>query len=818
MKQFFYLLKQAWKSLQLKLGLVFSVVSTMSFTLGTLLCVSTLAYVMLFKPLPYTDQAMLYKVQHLLLDNNEVNNGDKFNYPGLMHLYKSQQVFSHAALVYYDKKILTSHPAQPTISTSYVTPQWFSLFNMKMLLGRQFDSSEGVGSDVPLAILSYDMWQQVFAADANILNKTVRFRDINFKVIGVSAPSFIEPQLLKSGLRTQAWLSWEQNDFDAQDRLNFELSSDNLMFVGKLTSADDLTSVAHGLTSLVNSTWQEGIQAVDFYKGWQVNVKLQPLKEVIIGNKSQSIFLLLAGVVGLTLIASANIANLFIARMADQQRQLAISAAVGAKKSDLFKIVLAETGLLMFFSIILALCISYLGFIILQQNLTAVFPRVDELSINGITLTLASLLVICLAFALSALSCKTLRYKSLATMLHTSGKGVGTQVSSTVRKLLVTSQVAVATVLIFISISLFKDAIDVIYTPVGINTDNFIDIRFSTARAPTQEEINGPVLGTAIRNQIALLPQVDAVSSSPSPLSGFRMRSLTDLKTDRHMSPEVNWVDEKYFQLIEQPLIEGDYFTTRDIREGFTAPEGKVDTMVLIINDVLAEHLAPNSSALGLQVRIGVEHVYTIIGVVKGVLLPGTKTIPFRAYMPASVHSISMVIKLKPDQSISREEIVKSVDQVTSLFALFSMESVSHIQQKLLFTQIVTAITTGVLAILTILLSAVGLYGILHYNIQMRRFEFGTRMAIGARRMQILRLTIKDNVNAILLGMLIGSVILSCLGIIFYQYVFQQLTIQLVPLFMISLVLICFISFLACYIPLRSLINRPVIHSLCGNE
>jgi len=826
MHSYLYLVKQAYLSLKKKPGFVFSIVTTMSITLGALLCVLTLVYVMIFKGLPYPDAELLYKVDHIMTNKDNSRSDANFSYPSLMHLAKNQTVFSDIALSYYDKQVLTSHVAQLTMLTTHVTPKWFDLFQMPMALGRHFSNDVGLISDIPQAVLSFDTWQQVFNGDENIIEKTVRFRDVTFKVIGVSAQSFIEPQLMAAdgdnvGYKSQVWLTWNFNRMNARARKSWGAVNENLIFVGKLT--DDIlpAQAEQQLSPLINEKWQAGVAEQAFFDGWRIDIGLTSLKSAIISNHQESVLLLLIGVLGLVLIACSNIANLFIARMAQLHKVLAISAAVGAKKSQLFKLLLAESALLMFSALIIALIFANIGFAVLQQHLVQVFPRIDEVTLSVFTLACALFFACFFALFFALLGSKTINYQTISSQLHSGGKGISVQVSKKLRHLLIVSQVTIASVLVFGNISLFTGALKVINEPLGVDTANFVDVDFSTIRRPTQEERDGPVLGTAIKNSLLALPQVEAVSNSQSPLSGFNEWTLTNIETDEHFIPEVKWVDEQYFQLIGQPLLAGDYFTLADIREGFTGPEGKVDNMVIIVNDELARDLVPEGSslddALGKKVLMGSEELFTVIGIVKGMKMPG-ENIPVRAYVPSSVHSINMVVKLKPNQRLSREEVVVAVNEVTSLFALFSMKDVEKIHQQLLFSQKATAFTTGGLALLTIFLAALGLYGILSYSTQMRRFEIGTRLALGAKRSDIIKLVVLDNLLAVIWGVCISLFILFGLMIGFNQQLQNIINISLLPLFVVTLLLILIIAFNACYLPLRQFINKPALYSLRASD
>ena len=126
MNLFIYQLKQALQSLKKKPGFVFSVVSTMGITLGALLCVLTLAYVMLIKPLPYPEQDKLYWVEHNLADNFGKERASSFSYPGMIHFYENQNIFTESALLCFGESLLSSNPAQPLVNTTFITPEFFS--------------------------------------------------------------------------------------------------------------------------------------------------------------------------------------------------------------------------------------------------------------------------------------------------------------------------------------------------------------------------------------------------------------------------------------------------------------------------------------------------------------------------------------------------------------------------------------------------------------------------------------------------------------------------------------------------------------------
>jgi ABC-type antimicrobial peptide transport system permease subunit len=198
--------------------------------------------------------------------------------------------------------------------------------------------------------------------------------------------------------------------------------------------------------------------------------------------------------------------------------------------------------------------------------------------------------------------------------------------------------------------------------------------------------------------------------------------------------------------------------------------------------------------------------------------MPGESQVPIRFYRPASPFATRMLIKLKEQQQLSREQVISLLSDVSRKWSVFDFESLADTRQKKLFTHRVTVITSAVLILITIFLAVIGLYGVLSYSCQMRRFEIGTHMAIGAKGKDILRLIFKDNVSSLLLAIFASILILLVMYIGFNSYLVAYINFELILIFIFTLLLILLISFIACYLPLRQYINRPAIHSLKGSE
>ncbi|MDP2562740.1 ABC transporter permease [Psychrobium sp. 1_MG-2023] len=809
MSQFLYQQKQAWAGLKKKPGFVSAILMTMGTTLGALLCILTLAYVLIAKPLPYPEQDSLFKVDTIITNDKDEEMGRAYTYPNLIHLYENQTMFSETALLFVSEDVLINSLSQPTLQMSFVTPEYFSLLGAKMALGRSFEATEAKDTNNPVAIISQQTWQTEYAKDPQIIGKKMDFSGTSFTIVGVLSDSFIEPELYETGTQAHVFLPWDYNHAHPRARQAWGNINDSQLFLAKKTSAMTIEQVNQTLTTLVNDKWRENVASVEFFKGWNMEIDSRSFKHVILGDSEQTVFLLLAGVIGLVLIACANIANLFISRTAEQQRQLAIRAAVGARKSDLFKTIFAETNLLMMLSVAIALVLSSVGFFVMKAFLAAQLPRVNELAINWFTLSSAVLIALLLALFFARLSTRMINYKALNSTLQSSGKGTGIQVSKSIRKLLIISQVAIVTSLVFINISLFQDAKKSIQQPLGFTTENLatLSLSISSSTMPPREELM-PII-TELKNKLLELPQVKAISQSSAPLNGFNLNAQTALNTNIHYVAHTKHIDNNYFDMVGQTVLEGDNFSAADIKD---------HNRVILVNDVYAKQLAPEGSAIGQKIEFGGDSTSTIIGVVQGTLLPGRTEIPIQAYRPGTLAGTTLTLQLEPGQEITREQAVKVLKEVTNQFTVFNLVALDRLKAEMLFTQYTTAITSAVLAILTIILSTIGLYGILSYSTQMRSFEIGTRMAIGAKRKDLIKLIIRENSTPVAVGVFVSILAILALYIGFDEELVVYASFQLVPVFLVTVVLISLIALFACYWPLRQFINRPAIHSLRGSE
>ncbi len=804
MTLFLHQLKQACLSLKQKPGFVFSIVITMGVTLGTLLCVMTLAHVMLLKPLPYPDQERLVNVEHRLLNQGTID-GRAFTYPSLMYLYEQKSIFEQSTLAYFDGAVITSLSTEPMAEISFVTPEWFSIFDSKIGIGRAFDLSEQVNSFNPVAVISFEMWQKHYDEDKSILGKTITFNDQNFEIVGVLAEEDVEFPLIGPGFNTKVYIPWDFNTVSERNRQRWGNDDSGLKFVGKTTkdssTINSRSQLDQLLTNVVNSNWQLQVSNQEFFKGWSIGIATTPLKSYLVADNKNSLILLLIGALGLVIIACANIANLFISRTVERQHQLAVCASVGARKRHIFGSLIAETSLSMFLSLVVAQIVAITSFSVLEYYLHDHLPRIAELSLNQLSLVTSIVILVSLTFLFSYLCLRTINFNELNTALQSSGKGNSIQVSKKAQHLLITSQTTVAIILVFLNIILYKGASEIANQPLGYQTDN---IYSAVLALPNMEGSLREDALTELKRTLLASPKISSISQAMRP-SGFGTFALTTEKENQRFSVAGKDIDHQYFPLIGQSIIEGDNFTASQIKD---------DEPVAIVNEAFAKRLAPTGSAIGMRFTNGSR----VVGVVKSINIPGQVSENARFYFTTSLARNMLLIKVNDNQSYSRSELLTALKAVNSKMSLFSYMSLSQYKKEYLYSSQATATTTIVLTLVTFFLSGIGLYGVLNYATSMRRFEIGTRLAIGAKKKDIIALILKDNCSSLICGILISAGVLTLTGYALYEKLGAYTSVSSIILFVCTVLVITVVCLMACYVPLRQYITQPAMKCLRGSD
>ncbi|MBQ4859989.1 ABC transporter permease [Pseudoalteromonas sp. MMG007] len=795
-------LKNAWNALKNKPFYALSIISTMGVSLGALICVLTLSYELLFKPLPYPEPDKIYQVVHRLSSDKDTGEYIAYTYAGLMYLYENQTDYDQGAMIGQGRAILSLHPSQPSLVTGYATPELFPILGAETVSGRLFNNNEEVDSHNPVALISYNTWQNEFDGASDVLDQTLFLNGVNFRIVGVLKDNFVEPELFQRGTETDVWLPWDYNPH-SDLRNNWRSIRGTISYIGKGNPGHDIND---RLTSLVADKWMESVP-IRIANDWRVSLTSVSLKEAIVGGSSGTIMLFLLGVTGVLLIVVINLVNIFISRTSELEKQLAIRAAVGASPKDLFQLLLNESGLLMGISIIVCLLIASFGFGFLKTEMATYLPRMGELSVNLLSLLLAFVFSAIFAFFFAWLSSKFVDYDNLKLSLESSGKGTSVQVSPIVRKTLIGVQVGVVVSLIFVNSILLYKAMQEVFENRGIKFERLHRIELSDL-SQTDWSIEGiDSFRRQLSEKLTDLSEVEHVSYSATPLDVHGYRRVIDVSSQEFFTPEVIGIDDQYFTTINQELLTGEVLSKDDYLQ---------QNNYVVINDVFAERLASDGDVIGRQISLGSE-IYLVKGVVKKASIPGDYEFVLRMYLPNPDFDVLMV-SMSEDGLLTKEKIIDIVKGIDSRISVSEWNSLRNIERELLAPQYVTASMSAFLVVLSVVIGAVGLYGVMAYSTQVRRGEIGTRMAVGASPREIFFLFLKEYSDSAYNGILTAAFVISMLMILYSEKIDEYLDTYLLGLSVGAFSLVMAMLGTATLIPLSRLTFKPIVGLLSSKE
>jgi predicted permease len=795
------------KSALLKVpGFSSTVIATLSVTLGALVCIFSLNHLLLVKSLPYPNSEQLVVAHQSYADAEGNSFSGAQSAPGMLLWYKNQRVFEKFSLVFDHKQLVADHPEQPNALINFVTPEYFSLLTPPMLLGRVLNSREGIETHQAVVVLSYQTWTIWYQSDVDIIGKKIMIGHVSYKVIGVTDEGFIAPAN-RNNEAPDFWVPWDHQGLDAN---NWGVMTRALNSIGQLKPGVSSEQASAQLGEMLNKQY---IASPNAERGDTAGAVIVSLKETIVGDSSRVALLLLSGVLGLLLIAITNVTNLFLSRAAQKQRTMAIQASLGAKPNHLFVAMFAESLILLVIAGALGLIIAGWGFVLLEELAAKQLPRISELGIDSVTLAFAGFIVVVLATVFAKLSSRVVNYNTLQSQLQSSGKGSGLQVSKRIRNFLIAMQVALATLLLAGASVVMEEALETVLHPLGYNEEDIYYLRVDRPKGASyspESLVEMNLLTLSIKQALEKLPQVEKVSRSIAPVifKGSNSMSLEDRNSKRLGSFAFNMVDHNYFDVIELPLVQGKTFSEQK--------DPRYHINEIILSESLARALAPEGDAIGKIFQIQATQPLKVVGIAKDYYRPGMQGDDGyqRYYMPyAAFEDFGFEIKVSKGALISRETILPLLLKLNAKLRIRTV--ISHQQQHadLIYRHKLTAGLTIVLGLLSLLLAAAGIYGVLNYSTQMRRYELGIHLALGAKTHRVRNMVMKESLMPVVLGMLVSSLISLVIFLTVRHYVDFHININFIGMFSVVPIMLA-VAYFACYIPVQAAIKQDPIKAL----
>jgi predicted permease len=684
-----------------------------------------------------------------------------------------------------------------------------AVLGIRPLLGRIFHPSDDAPHAPPTAVLTYGYWQRKYSADPTAVGRTIIVDGVARQIIGVLPANFrfLDAQDLALILPLQL------------NRDKTQLGNFSYFGIARLKAGSTLAQANADVARMLPATMESfppppGF-SVDFLKNARLTPSLQPLKQDVIGSVGKIIWVLMGGIGMVLLIACANVANLLLVRTEGRQHELALRAALGASRRRMALQLLRESLMIGLVGSTFGLGLAWAALRFLVVLAPAGLPRIGDIEVNSAVLlfTLGTGLFTSLCFGMLPV----LKHGRGATGLPEGGRTIGlSRERHRARNFLVTLQVALALILLICSglmIRTFRVLSRV--NPGFVRPAELQTFRISITPSDVSDNAKVPRIEEQIQAKLAAIPGVSAAAfASDVPMDGNNR--LDNVYAADHTYPEgalpplrhLVFVSPGYFHTLGIPLITG-----RDLT--WTDTYNKIP-VALVSENLARENWGTPDRALGQRIRIStVDDWREIIGVVGdvhdvGMDKPARTTVywptlraNFRGYPQLVERNANFVVRssLAGSESLM-SRIRQAVWSVDSKLPLAGVHTMTYYHAGSMARASFTLVMLGIAGSMALLLSTVGLYGVIAYSVSRCTREIGIRMALGAQRTDVMSMVLGEGLRLILLGLatgLAGSLALTRFlsHLLFGVTATDPLTFAGVAVFL------ALVALAACYIPAR---------------
>jgi putative ABC transport system permease protein len=779
--------RYAFRSLRKNPGFTTVAVLTLALGIGANTSIFSVVNGVLLRPLQYEDPDRLVEIFEV-----EPREAWQFPFspPNFFSLREQAMTLENVA-AYQDASVTLTGDGDPERLTALaVSSSFFDVLGVSLLRGRAFSLEEEIAGSEPVVIISHGIWQRRFGRDASIIGKTIILDDVPRTIVGVVPVGF------KFGTSTPA--VWLPSEFSTRD---VELRGRHFLRVlGRLQRGYELEAAEQELDAMAahlaeaypetNADWGMGISP---FRSEMVRDARTPL-------------LVLLGAVGLVLlIACANVANLSLARAETRRREVAVRAAIGAGRTRLLKQFLTEGIVLALLGGIAGLALAYVGLEVLLASVGSQLPRVTEVGIDRQVLVF-TLVIALLAGILVGMvpASQGVRVDLLSGLKEGGLKGFVRLGRQRLRGSLVVAEVALSLMLVIGAGLLLKSFWRLIQVDVGFAQERVLTGRVSLPTSKYESPVQRAEFFADLVAGAERLPGIESAAAVEIiPLGGWHATRLPppDQPDAEPIRIERRNITPGYFRAMGVPLRAG-----RPIEESDRADAPRV----IVVNETFAHRMFPGGEVAGRHIvwdgPTGVEDI-EIVGVVGDIKAFGlaqdavpTMYIPNAQSQPAE--SMVLVLRTAGDPvgfAPAMRQAVWSLDPNLPVYAVATMEqivgdSVAPERTWLLLLAIFAAVA--------LLLASAGIYGVLSYTVSQRTQELGIRIAMGAKRKDVLTLVVRQGMTLALIGVALGIAGAFALSRVLSRLLYDVSTTDPATLAAV-IALIVAVALAACYFPAR---------------
>jgi predicted permease len=785
-------------------GFTIIAVVALALGIGANSAIFSVVNAVLLRPLPFKNPEQLVMVwenaTHLGFPKNTPSP------PNFLDWQRQNTVFTGMAAISERSFNLTGVGEPERLDGRRVSANLFDLLGVPALLGRTFvPDDDRPGTHVVL--LSYSLWQRRFGSDPNVIGRAVTLNGESYTVIGVLPRSVHLPGY--GNWNDQVWVPIAFNNEEITERGNHFLD-----VIARIKPAITLKQAQAQMETIAARLAKE-------YPRYntRIGATVTPLHEELVGDMKPALLILLGAVGLVLLIACTNVANLLLARTAGREKEIALRLALGASRSRLTRQFLTESVLLALLGGCFGLLLALAGVHVLKTFVPATILQIQAINIDARVLVFTALIALLTGIVFGLAPATHSSHSNLNDSLKEGGRdsAVGKK-GNRIRGLLVIAEVAVSFILLIGAGLLINSFLHLRNLDPGFRTDHLLTMKVDLSELKYPDGERRSVFFDEVLRSVRALPGVQSVAVAGNlPFTyngdsmGIAVEGIPDSPPDQWPDVIYRAVGPGYFSTMGIPMIRGRDFTDQD----------KVDSKsVVVISEKTAQHYWPGQDPIGKRLKPGATTSNApwreVIGVVKDVrqndFIAQPKMQMYFTYRQLKdLAANALVVRTSVEPMSLASSIRNAIWAVDKDQPVANIDTMDHIVSEAIARQRFSMLLLGIFAGLALVLAAVGIYGVMSYSVAQRTHEIGIRMALGARRADVLQMTVKQGLKLVGAGMMLGLVAAFLLTRVLASLLYGISATDPITFVGISLVLLA-VAILASYIPaLRATKVDPII-------